>query len=308
MNNKITGYLSPKHTPKRNRSNSSPELNKDLSKRVKPESMAQVGSMTVEQLKQVFSELLDSKQLATKEDIVEIDKKIQLLQIEHDKINRELENQKVINKNLASQVEYLLQQSKRNKLIFYGIVKDEKSSNYVESVRDICTSLLKAEDNISITSARPLGKPTMKKRPLAVEFQNQKDVESILRKSRLLKDTGINIQPDLTISQRQIRKKLLFIRKKLKEINPNQPVSVYRNYLYVNNHRFYWNNGLGLYSGENDGKSVLRALYNFDFTQVISKLINEDSNSLDNTSTNSSNIKSKSSEEAAGGRNVKTSA
>lgn len=189
MNNKITSYLTPKSS-KRNRSNSSPELNTSSEKKTKTSDMPQVGSMSVEQLKSLFSDLLDSKNFATKDDINQLSARVESLQAENEIIREELNKYKNKTKMLENQVEYMSQQFKKNKLIFYGVDMTEEQ-NSTDLIKDICSSILKVSTScFNIANIKPIGRINNGRVPLLVEFQSENEVHLILKNRRILKDTG----------------------------------------------------------------------------------------------------------------------
>ncbi|XP_073972854.1 uncharacterized protein [Rhodnius prolixus] len=260
---------------KRQRSNSSPETEEEVKRREKyimASPMEQVGNMNVNQLSELFD--LKLKNMATKQDISILSAQLELLRHEHSTLKLEIKKQQDINRKLRSQMEFTQMEVKRNNLIFKGITMSPEE-DCLQKVKNLCLNLLNTPEDITIYRAQPIGNKNASKKIILAEFPKEAERINILKNARILRGTGISVEKDLTGMQRDIKRKLLYLRKCIKETNPKLQVSVWNQNLFINNSRFHWIEEEGLIFGRECGISKLKEITNYDFSTVIQKLLSE---------------------------------
>lgn len=135
------------------------------------------------------------------------------------------------NNTLTSRIEFIERDSKNKNIVIHGLKKREKDISAVDLCDDINQLLGLRITVADVGNFYFLGRS--QNCPLKIEFVSQIR-NLILQKAKLLKDTNISIQRDLTKYQQQEQKTLRHHLKK-ERVNPNNKSYIKGNKLYVNN-------------------------------------------------------------------------
>uniref|UniRef100_L7LWR8 Putative tick transposon n=1 Tax=Rhipicephalus pulchellus TaxID=72859 RepID=L7LWR8_RHIPC len=136
--------------------------------------------------------------------------------------------------NLETRIDDSEDRSRRNNLVFFGIVDAERET-WAQSERlviDVCqTNLGVTMQSRDIERAHRLGRFRQNKnRPIIVRLNNFKDKEQILSCAKKLKDSGISISEDYSHSTRIARKSLVAFAK-----DKSTPYKLRHNKLIIDN-------------------------------------------------------------------------
>ncbi|KAF6217055.1 hypothetical protein GE061_001408 [Apolygus lucorum] len=263
-------FFTPRsETPKRRRSNSSSEeeirINKD--KRQNLSNMGseeKVGQLSVSQLKEIFSDLIDAKGLATKQDLASTNAEIASLKKENAVLRREIND---------FRVRFNIQERnmRRNNLIFGGI--DHTDTGIVLLIEDFIKQVLKIDNAVIIGKAFPLGKQGMRRRPILVEFVRGEDVSLIMSRVGCLKGTNFYVHRDYSQDDRIMRGKLLAIKKEVLKLKRDAIISIRNDTLIVDGIALRWNPESGLISTRgDDGVLILREQLRVDLSEAMTRL------------------------------------
>jgi hypothetical protein len=229
----------------------------------------EVGKMTIDQL----SDMLDGKLagLATKEEIKQLERKMEDLATENIKLKEEIEWLKLRDHQWEERIDFVENRTKANNLIFRGLHSKE-GEDLKKLIQECCATLTKEE--VKINNAFYVGPRTIAPRLILVECGNPSDVSVVLQNSKKLKGTGVIIHRDLSEASRKKRSKLYAIKKKILTIDEKSSVTVKRNLLFYKNTRYSWCLKKGLLVGDKDGISILSADLKEDITLFINNLKN----------------------------------
>ncbi|KAF6197300.1 hypothetical protein GE061_020344 [Apolygus lucorum] len=257
------------NTPKRRRSKSSPSS--EEKKRPKKQTLftsmgtsGKVGELSVDELTTLFSNLIDSKGLATKQDLASTNAEIASLKKENVELRKKVDN-------LHDRLKVYDRHMRKNNLIFGGIELGD--GNPSEVVREFIREVLQIENEIHIGRAFPLGRQGLKKRPLMVEFVKGDDVNHIMSKVACLKGTSFFVHRDYSQENRIIRSKLTSIRKEILKLKQDTVTSFRREALVVKDVPFVWDleEGLRTAKGE-DGVRVMTEILSLDLSDIVARL------------------------------------
>uniref|UniRef100_T1HVY7 RRM domain-containing protein n=1 Tax=Rhodnius prolixus TaxID=13249 RepID=T1HVY7_RHOPR len=209
-------------------------------------------------------------QLATKDDLIKIDEKINYAISGFEKVKEELVVIKAENKQLKEKLADLENKSRRNNLIFRGI---PESTDYRKVVHELCGSLLGLTSEVNIVQAFPIGRSRTGRRVVLVEFASYKDVLLIMSSMHKAKNTDILIQQDLSYVTRIRRNNLLFWRRRIMQIIPGARLRLRTDVLIltVNNRtvKFKWDDEDGLITEERgNGLALLAEITGVDFLNL----------------------------------------
>lgn len=231
------------------RSRSSPEFSEDTVKVKKPSFVRnlvkemggelEVGKMAMKDLLAQFSELIDSKELARKEDISELKLQIEDLQTENKSLKVAMEDLRTKNEVLENRIEYLENYTKRNNLLFFGL--DSLNGSNQDIIIKFCGEVLGVEISLSdIVSIVSIGLPIKSKKIMKVTFVNNYLTGRILRNTKKLKGTGFYINKDFSYAVRQRRRMLFQFRKEIYQKDKNKRVFIRNDTLFMDDKAYYW--------------------------------------------------------------------
>lgn len=129
-------------------------------------------------------------------------------------------------------IRVLERETKNRNIIFFNVPYTQDANR---SIIEICKGALKIQEELGIEKSVTLKtNANNQKMTILVEFGSQRFADMVIRNSKLLKNTGIGVARDLCKEDREIRSKLLRIRKIVREKDTSQKVNVYGNVIVVN--------------------------------------------------------------------------
>ena len=136
-----------------------------------------------------------------REEVTELRRKNDFLEKKNNDLNARVDN-------LERKCDDLECRSKRNNLIFYGVVKNEgETSEECEGiVRELCTDKLELADDIGFDRVHRLS--SKKDAPIIVRLCSYKHKVNILKAKQKLRGSDIFIGEDFSLRVRDIRRKL----------------------------------------------------------------------------------------------------
>lgn len=205
----------------------------------------EVGKMSMEQLMSSFSKLLDSKNFATRADIITLEKHIAALSEENKMLRKEIEILRKRDSDREKQVENFENRLKRNNIVFRGLeCKNDESLS--DKIKDFCSDVLGVErDKLQINDAFTLGKPEGNHVKVAT-FSNYQVTMDIMSKASRLKGTSFVVHRDYSYGTRKRRRQLILAMKEVKRLNPQIKVSIRSERLLVEGCYFEWDFSKGL--------------------------------------------------------------
>lgn len=262
---KINDYFRSEITPsvKRQRASSTPEISP-----VKSE-MDKVGELTQSQLLACLSQLLDEKlsNLATKEDLAMLTKKVDDLQEENKLLKAELAGVRRQQRIVMEKIVNLESRSRRNNLIFRGLKVPERPTDYCHYVKKFCVEVLGSGDKLYINRAHPLGGD---RSAIIAHLPDDADIHCIMSRVKTLKNTGYAVHRDYPLEVRKKRALLARIRAEVERTVGRRKMPLIHDYLIIEGSRFTWEGKLQV--GSADGGERLRELVGRDFTEFLSGL------------------------------------
>lgn len=268
---KITEFFSPlsSRSVKRVRSNSSPELASD-SRRAKMEEQL-VGNLTLGQLTEVFSGLLDQKinSLVSKADFEQLTSEVNRLSDSNMAIMDQLHHLKRENHRMSAKLVDLESRARRNNLIFKGLKWGGRQVDYKQVVKQFCIDMFGCGNNVWVNRAHPLGNS---KNTLIAHFPDDYDYMYIISNTSRLKGTGFVVHRDYPLEIREKRAHLIAIRSEIERVvGGKRRMPINFDSLIVNDCRFSWRDG-GLWAGRQNGVEKLLAITGHDFSSFVSGL------------------------------------
>lgn len=249
---------------KRHRASSSPELTSS------PEmTQEKVGELTQAQLMAGLSALLDQKlaNLATKEDLANLTKKVEALQKENSDLRVEIDTLRRNERSMMSKLVDLESRSRRNNLIFKGLKVPENTRDYAFCVRKFCSEVLGSDDKLYVNRAHPLGKS---RSTIIAHLPNDEDIQYVMSRVGILKNTGYVVHRDFPQEIREKRAKLIQVRAEVERVTGRRRMTLGHDHLVIEGCRFTWDGKLR--AGGGDGGVRLQELLGRDFSQFLSKL------------------------------------
>ncbi|KAF6203403.1 hypothetical protein GE061_003822 [Apolygus lucorum] len=228
---------------------------------------AKVGQLTLGELMTAIKEALP-----TKDDFFALNAEVQSLKQENIKLREELNTLQTNCIKNADTIEFLLNKSKENNLIFRGI-PSETDAEPSKIVTKLLVEVLKINEHIKINKAFYIG-PALRTRMILVVLASSSDKWIIFKNAKNLKGTKITVSQDFTVATREKRGKLFTVMNELKRRMGDGVHSFVRNnMLMVNKGRFYWHAEKGLITSNHlDGISELRSLTGEDLSEFVADI------------------------------------
>lgn len=266
---KINQFFLPA-TPKpakRQRSSSSPELVSSPDNASMSED--KVGELTQAQLMEGLSLLLDQKlaNLATKEDVSVLTKRVEALKSENDTLREEIAVLKRKEQLIENRLVDLEARSRRNNLIFRGMKVSGNTNDYCQLVRRFCNDLLGTDDKLYVNRAHPLGRD---RSTIIAHLPDDRDINYIMSKVQLLRNTGFVVHRDYPAEIRERRAKLAKVRAEVERVTGRRRMPLTYDHLTVEGCRFTWQGKLR--AGAADGAERLQELVGQDFSEFLARL------------------------------------
>jgi hypothetical protein len=269
---KISKFFTPVST-KRSKPDSSPDINNvgDSSEAMENE---KVGDLTRGQLmadmSTMLSSLLDQKlsNLATKEDIGVVSRKITDLERENASLKTELVRIREQERKTLSKLVDLEGRSRRNNLIFKGLNWSGNNTDFRYLVRQFCIDELGCDNRVWINRAHPLGRD---KKLVIAHIPQDEDIDYILSQASSVKSKGYAVFRDFPVEIRRKRAFLFAVRQEVERVGGRRRMPVEFDHLWISGVRFTWEED-GLKAGTQDGAKKLRELFKHDFGAHLSML------------------------------------
>lgn len=217
----------------------------------------EVGKMTTKQLFLTMSQLLDMKleSKASKSDLQRVESDVEILKTENIELKREIgEMAKEINGIKKTQAIWEDQRRKTNLMVRGMIVPVEKQVGKV--FEEVCLHILRMEAPPKVEDAYKIGGQD---NLFLVRLASFDMVINVLKKSNLLKNTGIVIYKDLSIQTREIRKALVLSKKEILKSDPNIKIAIRDRSMLINNVSFAWSLEEGITTDREDNITTLEA-------------------------------------------------
>lgn len=234
-----------------------------------------VGSMTKIELFKMFEVLLESKmaEVAKKSDIEAVTTDYQKIMETNSFLTSKLTALENKYEQLEYQIEDMHKKSTENNLIVRVATlegRDEK-----EHAVNICTSIIQPPltENIQIHEIKSFNPNT---KNFIVKLETKHQVIAALKSSNTLRNNGITFSKDLPASIRHKRNKLMCIKRRLNELNPEIKVLVREDKMFVNKNLFRWSSTRGFVHNNMDAIQVLNDIYQADLNQHLSSLFDVD--------------------------------
>uniref|UniRef100_T1I5T9 Endonuclease-reverse transcriptase n=1 Tax=Rhodnius prolixus TaxID=13249 RepID=T1I5T9_RHOPR len=198
-----------------------------------------IGPLSLDELMKHFSLLIDSKNLAKKEDIDDLKLQMKEIKEENQKLKLEIAQLKEKVKFAERRVELVENLERKNTLIFRGI--EEMKGTDSEIIKNFCHDILNVQlsDN-EIEKLHKINIPNSNKSLLKVRFTNNRIVMNILKNTKKLKGTGFFIDRDYTWAVRNRRRKLFQYRKAILETDSSRKVMIRSDSLILDGKKYYW--------------------------------------------------------------------
>ncbi|KAF6197908.1 hypothetical protein GE061_007650 [Apolygus lucorum] len=253
-------------TPKRRRSSPPSEDKKRPKKKIlgAMDTEEKVGQLTVSQLMESISNLIDGKGLATKQDLASTNLEIAALKKENSDLRKKIDN-------LNVRLNVYDRNMRKNNLVFGGF--EHKDPDFVAVIEDFLKQVLKIERNIVIGRAFPLGKQGLNRCPILVEFVRGEDVNLIMSRVGCLRGTGFFVHRDYSQEERIVRSKLSNVKNEILKLKKDVSITFKRDTLVVDNIEFKWDLDKGFQSSQGeDGAELLKAKLNLDLKDAVMRL------------------------------------
>lgn len=273
----IEKYFGPRaKESKRRRAPNSPEMTSKISRSDNLSEMeASSGSIQPAWLHDMMGMIksLNEKmaKVATKDDLNNIDNKIEKALSGYNELKKDLKVLKQENREMREKIEELENRTRKNNLIFRGL---SDHSDYEKVIRDVCRNVLNVTQDINILQAFKIGNLKDDKKIVFVELASYRDIAAILSKLSNLKNTGIYINRDFGFLTRRRRTKLLLLRKEIKRSLPEMKIHLREDKLIVTNVngrsvKLKWSEDSGLLTTDDmNGFAELKVITSCDFTYV----------------------------------------
>uniref|UniRef100_T1I0U7 Uncharacterized protein n=1 Tax=Rhodnius prolixus TaxID=13249 RepID=T1I0U7_RHOPR len=199
---------------------------------------------------------LKLSQVATKADLKETNEKLENLITENKNLKEEIVDLKKENKQVKESLEFALRKLKSKSLVIAGLQDLKENNDYTQEVKELCVKSLGMHEPM-IDRAHSVAQGRL----LLVELVRQADVQAMLINAKKLKGSGIWINRDLTYQDRQKKKKLLEIRKKIMAVDKVEKVLVRDGYLLYKKKKFYWDEEKGITASKEDDLSLINECF-----------------------------------------------
>lgn len=197
-----------------------------------------------------FKELIKS----TNDEILE---KYDALLEEVGLLKEELKTVKERNNFLENEVNNMEKRQKRKNIVLKGL---DSRDNPHQAVDNVCKNILKVP-SIVIKEARKTFEGNGKMTVVA-ELDNEGMVHEALKNSKHLRGTTISLDKDLARDGREKKAVMFNVKKTLMEIDPSKKILVRNDRMRVENEWFHWDGNRNIMTNQDNGKAVLKRIYN----------------------------------------------
>lgn len=263
-----TSYNTAK-VEKRRRTELSPELVAEESKKPKTTKIMEevsninwegpVNNVPLKILMVAFKDMIDqSLEQFVGSAITELKEDLKTIKAENVELRQLVENMKVSLDENRKRIEQLDSGNRRNSLIIWNLPDSEEAK---AEVNTFLKEKLKIAEEIPLGDVVKIGKKDNLMN-VKVDFVNQRGVERVFKNVKLLKDSKIRIDRDLTKQARENQKAMIQLKKDLLNnggANVFTRLQVRGEILIADNTRLHWNNEQ-LKCGRKDGVEELKKI------------------------------------------------
>lgn len=274
MQKSVDNYFTPEKTTsgKRNRSLSSPEVIGQVSKRPVGDMEKEIEKLFVKFEKSFLDQInVKLENLASKEDIKMLSNSLDALTVENKLLKSKVDQLEQSNLELKRRIVDFEDRSRRNNVIFKGLQYSAKD-NLRDVIKNFCLNYFGNRENLWINRVHPLG-PRQDNAPVIAHIPHDEDIQFIMKNAHKLRGTKYFVQRDFSVETRNKRAVLFAIRKEVKNLKPEERISVIYDRLFIRNTRFHWDEVLGLRCGHQDGVEKLMQMLGIDALGVRDKIL-----------------------------------
>lgn len=297
-------------TPKRVHSELSPDDSTEMTSN-------QVGNMDIRELmvhmQRTMANLLDEKlkNMATKDDLDAVkeyvsglDQKIVTLAEENLQMKCTIAKLEKEKEKDHAELMRLIAENKKNNLIFRGIEREEASvhAGLAQSTAGSDAGIQEAAVHVNVAQSPEDAVKKVCREKLGVEVEVQhakilldkrksmnvlaklteKSVYDIFKNIRKLRGSSISIERDLSQEKQQQKKALLYLKKKITQIDDTHRIKVLNDKMKIVGKWMNWGMGGKLYCGKEEAKKFLETIYgkklmaiDFTFDAIINEMEKE---------------------------------
>lgn len=261
----------PTNTTKRTLVETSPDLT-NTSKRNMPEGSGMVANMSKKDLLDAIGDLMDGKliNVATKDDIARLQEEVVAVKSECDALRLEVKSLQENNEMLRKKLEESERRDKAFNLIFKGIPEENISAS--EAIKKFCEETL-GTGKIAVRNSYRFGrKMDNRARPIVAEFMLHEDVQLILNRKKLIKDSNIVVHRDRSVNARNKRNFLLELKSEVTRINNNIKAELQGEQLIINQRAFSCTDELRLTTRQDNAMDALTQEVQADIKDLVEEL------------------------------------
>lgn len=166
----------------------------------------------------------------------------------------------------------------RKKIIVRGL---ESQPSAFKAVTKAFKEKMKIEQNVEIEQTRKLYEKNQKM-TVMVEFKSANTVSQVLKHSRNLAGTSIQVERDLCKERQQNKKVMLYLKKEIQKVDKSIKINVRDDNMLIEKKQLFWNKNKILMCGQEKGEEVLKQMYgekianvNFKYNSILEKIISK---------------------------------
>lgn len=251
---------------KRSRAHLSPESPENFrrkSKINKMDNQQPVGNIPMNELLGAFRDMLKEEMVDVSMKLQGIGEELQTLKQENTELKRTISELKKHQEEDRKKIEILDQISRRNKLIFRNLPKNERPT---EEVQKLCKDTLNISGGVNINYVRKLNEKG-ESMTVLVELADQNCISKVLQSTKLLKGTRIGVERDLTRNAQDKRLAMSHLKNQILQEDKSKLIALRGENLKIENKVFYWKSEI-FTCGNQNGITELEKLYNKKFVNV----------------------------------------
>lgn len=175
-------------------------------------------------------------------------------------------------KSCMERINFLENTIREGNLVFSNV---PATNNHVRSIEELCSKQLKVETPVDVNKVVPIHENKEKKTvTLLVSFGSGITAERILMQSKHLRGTGIGLSKDYSKDVRLSRNRLLILRRKILDVNPDVKVKVYGNKIIIDKEKLTLIDNV-LSNDKVDGKLFVANNFGINFDEIANATNNQ---------------------------------
>ncbi|KAF6215376.1 hypothetical protein GE061_010128 [Apolygus lucorum] len=227
------------------------------------ELMVQMGALMDRKIDPINTQI---RNLATKEDIQQIQRENNMLREENEQMRMEIIALRKEAKARDYKIVLMENESRKNNIIIGGLMTEGRNTKNVVTEFLVDTLGFERETPV-VVSARVLkgrGALNANSSPILVTLLGQDDKEAIFQRGGALRNTGFWISSDYTFEIREKRRQLQIIRKILQRSTQGLNIKVSFDKLRIGREEFSWDQERGLLHRQGCGYTKIREMCGID--------------------------------------------